>query len=101
MDLISARTDSRDTATLAANNRYIPSADWPEKTNLTIEAQQSRVDALIRLIGLVVLVFGLVLIYFTYTNAGAGLAPVIVTVDYALGLLLSVVGAFATFAKFK
>jgi hypothetical protein len=68
---------------------------------LSIEAQQSRVDALIRLIGLIVLVFGLVLIYFTYNNAGAGLAPVIVTVDYALGLLLSVVGAFATFAKFK
>jgi hypothetical protein len=68
---------------------------------LTIEAQQSRVDALIRLIGLVVLVFGLVLIYYTYANAGAGLASEIVTVDYGLGLLLSVVGAFATFAKFK
>jgi len=68
---------------------------------LTIEAQQSRVDALVRLIGFVVLVFGLVLIYFTYTNAGAGLASEIVTVDYGLGLLLSAVGAFATFAKFK
>jgi len=68
---------------------------------LTIEAQQSRVDALIRLIGLIVLVFGLALIYYTYANAGAGLASEIVTVDYALGLLLSVVGAFATFAKFK
>ena len=68
---------------------------------MTMEAQQSRVDALIRLMGLVVLVFGLITIYFTYTNAGAGLAPVIVTVDYTLGLLLSVVGAFATFAKFK
>jgi membrane-bound ClpP family serine protease len=68
---------------------------------LTIEAQQSRVDALIRLVGVVVLVFGLLLIYYTYANAGAGLASEIVTVDYALGLLLSVVGAFATFAKFK
>jgi len=68
---------------------------------LTLEAQQSRVDALIRLIGFIVLVFGLVLIYYTYTNADAGLDPVIVTVDYALGLLLSAVGAFATFAKFK
>ena len=68
---------------------------------MTIEAQQSRVDALIRLIGLIVLVFGLVLIYYTYANAGAGLASEIVTIDYALGLLLSVVGAFATFAKFK
>ena len=68
---------------------------------MTIEAQQSRVDALIRLIGLIVLVFGLVLIYYTYANAGAGLASEIVTIDYTLGLLLSVVGAFATFAKFK
>ena len=69
---------------------------------MTIEAQQSRVDALIRLIGLIVLVFGLVLIYFTYTNAGdAGLASEIVTINYALGFLLSVVGAFAMFAKFK
>jgi hypothetical protein len=68
---------------------------------LTLEAQQSRVDALIRLIGLIVLVFGLVLIYFTYTNADSGLASEIVTVDYTLGFLLSIVGAFATFAKFK
>jgi hypothetical protein len=59
------------------------------------------VDALIRLIGLIVLVFGLVLIYFTYTNADSGLASEIVTVDYTLGFLLSLVGAFATFAKFK
>jgi len=68
---------------------------------LTLEAQQSRVDALIRLIGLIVLVFGLVLIYFTYTNADSGIASEIVTVDYTLGFLLSIVGAFATFAKFK
>ena len=68
---------------------------------MTIEAQQSRVDALIRLIGLVVLVFGLALIYYTYTNADAGLASEIVTVDYSLGLILSAVGAFAIFAKLK
>jgi len=69
---------------------------------LTIEAQQSRVDALIRLIGLIILVFGLILIYYTYTNAGdAGLAPEIVALNYALGAILSVVGAFATFSKFK
>ena len=58
-------------------------------------------DALIRLMGFIILVFGLILIYYTYANAGAGLASEIVTVDYALGLLLSAVGAFATFAKFK
>jgi hypothetical protein len=69
---------------------------------LTIEAQQSRVDALIRLLGLIILVFGLVLVYFTYTNAGdAGLASEIVTTNYALGFILSAVGAFAVFSKFK
>ena len=69
---------------------------------MTIEAQQSRVDALVRLLGLIILVFGLALIYYTYANAGdAGLAPEIVTVNYALGLLLSAVGAVATLAKFK
>jgi len=69
---------------------------------LTFEAQQSRVDALIRLLGLIVLVFGLALVYFTYSNADvSGIAPEIVTINYALGLLLTIVGVFATFAKFK
>ena len=69
---------------------------------MTIEAQQSRVDALIRLIGLIVLVFGLALVYFTYSNANAsGVAPDIVSIDYGLGLLLTIVGLFATFSKFK
>jgi len=69
---------------------------------MTMEAQQSRVDALIRLIGLIVLVFGLALVYFTYSNAGAaGVAPDIVTINYGLGFLLAIVGLFATFAKFK
>ena len=68
----------------------------------TFTAQQSRVDALIRMLGLVVLVFGLALLYYTYSNAGiSGIAPEIVTMNYALGLLLTIVGAFATFAKFK
>ncbi|HUI23535.1 MAG TPA: hypothetical protein VLY82_03985 [Nitrososphaerales archaeon] len=69
---------------------------------MTIEAQQSRVDALIRFLGLIILVFGLILIYYTYANAGdAGLASEIVTINYALGFILSVVGAVAIFAKFK
>ncbi len=68
----------------------------------TFTAQQSRVDALLRLIGLVVLVFGLALVYFTYSNANAtGVAPDIVTINYGLGILLTAVGLFATFAKFK
>jgi CRISPR/Cas system-associated protein Csm6 len=68
----------------------------------TFTAQQSRVDALVRLLGLVVLVFGAAMVYYTYSNANAvGVAPEIVTINYALGLLLLVVGLLATFAKFK
>ncbi len=69
---------------------------------MTFTAQQSRVDALVRLLGLVVLAFGVAMVYFTNINSTvAGIAPEIVTINYALGLLLLVVGLFATFAKFK
>jgi hypothetical protein len=69
---------------------------------MTFTAQQSRVDALVRLLGLVVLTFGIAMVYFTYSNAAvSGIAPEIITINYSLGLLLSVVGLFATFAKFK
>ncbi len=69
---------------------------------MSFEAQQSRVDALVRLLGVVVLVFGVLLVYYTYSNgAPSGVAPEIVTINYALGVLLSLVGAVATFAKFK
>lgn len=69
---------------------------------MTFTAQQSRVDALVRLLGIIVLAFGLLMLYYTYINTGAsGVAPEIVTVNYSLGVLLSVVGVFATFAKFK
>jgi len=68
----------------------------------TFTAQQSRVDALIRLLGVVVIAFGLVMVYYTYSNASVtSIAPEIITMNYALGFLLTVVGAFATFAKFK
>jgi len=56
----------------------------------------------VRLLGLVVLVFGAALLYYTYANATAsGVSPEIVTINYALGFLLLVVGLLATFAKFK
>jgi hypothetical protein len=66
----------------------------------TFTAQQSRVDALVRLLGLVVLVFGLAMVYYTYSNASF-IASEIITIDYALGALLTIVGLFATFSKFK
>jgi predicted membrane channel-forming protein YqfA (hemolysin III family) len=67
---------------------------------LTFTAQQSRVDALIRLVGLIVIVFGAVWLYYTYSDV-SGVAPEIVTINYGLGLLLLIVGLFAAFAKFK
>ena len=69
---------------------------------MTAPAPQSRVDALIRLIGLVVLAFGGMLLYLTATDATASnVAGAIVTINYALGILLVIVGLFAAFAKFK
>lgn len=57
---------------------------------------------MIRLLGLLVLGFGAAMIYYTNVNAtAAGIAHEIVTINYALGLLLLVVGLFAAFAKFK
>ena len=68
----------------------------------TIEPEQSRVDALIRLMGLVVLGFGAALVWFTYSDgAPSGAASEIVTINYALGALLVIVGFFAVYAKFK
>ncbi|MDG6899551.1 MAG: hypothetical protein JRN59_06445 [Nitrososphaerota archaeon] len=69
---------------------------------MTFEAEQSRVDALVRLMGVIVLVFGILLLYYTYANAGvAGQAAEIVTINYSLGLVLSAVGVIVAFAKFK
>ncbi len=69
---------------------------------MTAAAPQSRVDALIRLLGLIVLGFGASLLYLTATDAvSSGVASAIVTINYALGLLLLIVGLFATFAKFR
>lgn len=69
---------------------------------MAFTAQQSRVDALVRLLGVVVLAFGIAMVYFTYSNAYvATIAPEIITINYALGALLTVVGLFAVFAKFK
>ncbi len=67
---------------------------------MTFTAQQSRVDALVRLVGLVIIIFGVLWLYFTYSDV-SGVASEIVTLNYGLGLLLLVVGLFAAFAKFK
>lgn len=54
------------------------------------------------MLGLVLLGFGLAMVYYTYLNSGVtGIAPEIITINYSLGGLLTIVGLFATFAKFK
>ncbi len=52
--------------------------------------------------GIVVFAFGAALIYYSYLNAAIpGIAPEIITVNYALGLLLVVIGLIVVLAKFK
>ena len=67
---------------------------------MAFTAQQSRVDALIRLVGMIVIIFGVLWLYYTYSDV-SGVASEIVTVNYALGFLLLIVGLFAAFAKFR
>lgn len=69
---------------------------------MSFTAQQSRVDALVRLVGLVVVAFGGALIYYTHAYANdPSMAAPLVSVYYALGVLLLIFGLIAAFAKFK
>lgn len=66
------------------------------------DIQQSRIDILIRVVGLITLGFGAGLVYYSAINAGtAGIAPEIITINVSLGVLLAIVGFLAFFAKFK
>jgi len=54
------------------------------------------------MVGLIILAFGIALIYYTHANAtDSGFAPQLVVVYYFLGLILLVVGLLGAFAKFK
>ena len=69
---------------------------------MTSDVQQSRIDILIRVVGMITLGFGAALVYYSVANAGtAGIAPEIITINTSLGVLLAVVGFLAFFAKFK
>jgi len=72
-------------------------------TGLAAAAQESRVDALVRIMGVLVLVFGAALVYSTYANYSALNAqePTLVPIYYVLGIILLVAGLLAAFAKFK
>lgn len=69
---------------------------------MSVTAQESRVDALVRIMGVLVLAFGAAMIYLTYSDpAASGQAPALVSAYYVLGLVLLVAGFLAAFSKFK
>ncbi len=67
-----------------------------------INKQESRVDALVRLVGFLVFALGAALSYFTYIEAGAAnIVPQIVPVFYLIAALLIFFGLLAMVAKFR
>ena len=69
---------------------------------MTAKTQQSRVDALVRLVGFLVFALGATLAYFTYIEgAAAGIVPQIVPVFYLIATLLLFFGLLAMAAKFR
>jgi len=68
----------------------------------TINAPESRVNVLLRLVGMVFFALGAALTYLTYQEALAStLVPQIVPVFYLCAGILMIVGVTAIFAKFK
>jgi len=68
---------------------------------LTSDVQQSRIDILIRVVGIITLGFGVGLVYYSVINVGTAVAPEIITINIALGVLLAIVGLLALVARFK
>lgn len=69
---------------------------------MKINPQQSRVDALLRLVALFVFILGVLMVYFTYQNANVtGMSPVIVPVYYGIGISLLIVGFIGFISKYK
>ena len=69
---------------------------------MSLEAPAARVSMIIRLVGIVILALGVVLTYFTYSEAAAAaLVPQIVPVFYLGAGLLIIVGFVALIAKYE
>jgi hypothetical protein len=66
---------------------------------LALKTQDSRVNVLLRLVGLVFLGLGAAMTYLTYSEAD--LAPQIVPVFYLVSIMLMIVGIIVAVAKFK
>ena len=68
----------------------------------TINADDSRVNVLLRLVGVVVFALGAIMTYETFVNAGADvLQPPLVPVLYLCSGMLVISGLVALIAKYK
>jgi len=68
----------------------------------TINADDSRVNVMLKLVGVIVFVLGAILTYETFVNAGADvLQPPVVPVLYLCSGMLLVAGFVALMAKYR
>ena len=68
----------------------------------TINADDSRVNVMLRLVGVIVFVLGVIMTYETFVNAGADvLQPPLVPVLYLCSGMLVVSGLVALIARYK
>jgi formate-dependent nitrite reductase membrane component NrfD len=73
-------------------------------TKTTVNADDSRVNVLIRLIGVIFFVLGIVMTYETFVQASAStqvLQPPIVPVLYLTSAMLTLAGLVAVVSKYK
>ena len=69
---------------------------------MSLDAPGSRVNMLIRIVGVVMLGLGAALTYLTYQGAAqAEIVPQIAPVFYLGAFLLMIVGVFAVIAKYR
>jgi hypothetical protein len=69
---------------------------------LSINTQESRVNVLLRLVGLIFFAFGVSLGYLTYVESSQGnIVPQIVPVFYLISVMLIISGLMATIVKYK
>jgi hypothetical protein len=69
---------------------------------MKVNPQQSRVDALLRLVALFVFILGILMVYFTYQNSNVtGMSPVIVPVYYGIGISLMITGFIGFISKYR
>ena len=72
------------------------------KMSGTVNTDDSRVNVVIRLVGILFFVFGIAMIYMTYMGASSAvLQPPLVPVFYLCSTMLTLAGFVALIAKYK